>query len=80
MDERDENEMETEYTPSKRYNRSAVFRALSKDPDYPCAKCTRVSRPVYCGRLECNEYYIWFSRKWQRIQRALTIEKPRKVY
>ena len=69
------------YVPTRKMNGPKNFKELCKDPTYPCRLCDRTKRPMDCTRLkECAKYQKWFSREWRRIRRALTIEKPNKMY
>ena len=69
------------YTPKKKIPRGQIFKELCNDPDFPCRECQKCKSPLTCLRMnDCPEYYIWFSREWKRIRKALKIEKTKKIH
>lgn len=68
------------YTPKSRMPRSKIFRDLCEDPSFPCRDCTDCKKPVTCVRMnDCPRYYIWFSREWKRIRKAMHVKKPKTI-
>lgn len=76
-----ESDEKSEYAPKEKNTGTKIFRELCKDPTYPCRDCKRNSRPMDCGRIkDCHEYYIWFSKEWRKIRRALEKRTSSRIY
>lgn len=45
-----------------------TWEALSCEPLYPCAKCSRVKFPRRCHNKECDDWRQWIMRDWLVMQ------------